>query len=368
MQIVRRAAGVAALVVTATACGKSEGPPGGGMAFPPAAVKLAVAAAAPVADATEYVATLKSLHSTNVQPQIDGQITQILVKSGDRVRQGAPLVQIDPRRQQAAVSSQEAERAAREASVGFARQQQARATQLFAAGAVSRQEMEQADTQLKTAEADLRALQAQVRQQEVQLRYYTVAAPAAGVVGDVPVRVGFQISPQTVLTTIDQNETLELYVDVPIERAPSLRLGLPIEVLSSEGADLLAKTTVSFVSPRVDDQTQAILVKAQVRNPDGRLRAGEFVRARIVWSTHEGLVIPVLAIARINGQSFAFVAEKATGQAGLVARQRLVKLGPVVGDNYAVLDGIKPNERVIVSGVQKLADGAPIVPEGAASK
>ena len=98
-------------------------------------------------DATEYLGTLKSLHSTTVQPQIDGQITQINVKSGDRVEMGAPLMQIDPRRQQAAVSSQEAERTSREASVNYARQQQRRMSELFEQRVVSRQEPDKRDQQ-----------------------------------------------------------------------------------------------------------------------------------------------------------------------------------------------------------------------------
>jgi len=94
-------------VVLLTGCNgnkQSAAPP----SFPPTPVTLKAAATAPIEDAAEFVATLRSLHSTPIQPQIDGQVTQVLVKSGDRVRQGAPLVQIDPRRQQAAVSSQEA--------------------------------------------------------------------------------------------------------------------------------------------------------------------------------------------------------------------------------------------------------------------
>src|SRR5206468_6823943 len=105
-------------------------------------------------------------------------------------------------------------------------QQQGRASQLFAAGAISKQELEQAETALRTAEADLKALQAQVQQQQVQLRYYTIAAPTSGIVGDIPVRVGNQVTTATVLTTVDQNETLEVYVSVPIERASSLKNGL----------------------------------------------------------------------------------------------------------------------------------------------
>lgn len=348
------------VVLAASGCrsGSSaqQQPPPGGM--PPTPVALAVAAASPVEDATEYVATLKSLRSTIVQPQIDGQITQIDVVSGQRVARGAPLMQIDARRQQAAVSSQQAEVAAREAAVGFARQQAQRTSELYAAGAISKQEQEQAATALQTAEANLKALQAQVQQQQVQLRYFTVAAPTAGIVGDVPVRVGNVVTPQTMLTTIDQNETLEVHIDVPVERAAQLKPGLPIRILSSDGTQELAQTTVTFVSPHVDDQTQSVLVKGTVPNPAGTLRASQYVRARIIWKTSDALVVPVTAVLRINGQFFAFVAEDAGGT--LVAKQRAIAVGPIAGQNYPILSGIKPGERVVTSGTQKLADGVPI--------
>jgi RND family efflux transporter MFP subunit len=355
---IRAAVAATFVAVLTAACGRGQAGQAQPQGFPPTPVKLAQAQSTALEDATEYVATLKSLRSTNIQPQIDGQITQILVKSGDRVRQGQPLMQIDPRRQQAAVTSQEAERAAREANVAYARQQQQRASELFAAGAISKQELEQAQTTLRTAEADLAALQAQVQQQQVQLRYYTIAAPTAGIVGDVPVRVGMQVSTSTPLTTIDQNETLELNVSVPIERASDLKNGLPIKVLSSDGLETLGSSTISFVSPRVDEQTQSVLVKGVVPNPKGTLRSSQFVRARIIWKTAQGLVVPVTAVLRINGQYFVFVAEDAGGK--LVAHQRGIRVGPIVGDNYQVLDGIKDGERVVVSGTQKLVDGAPI--------
>ncbi|HZT78540.1 MAG TPA: efflux RND transporter periplasmic adaptor subunit [Vicinamibacterales bacterium] len=347
------------LCVAAAGCnrGQPQAPP----AFPPTPVTITTAAAVPIDDATEYVATLKSLHSTTIQPQVDGQITHIFVKSGDHVNQGAPLVQIDPRRQEAAVSSQEAERAAREAAVAYARQQAERARQLLTAGAISRQEAEQADTALRTAEADLKALSAQVQQQEVQLRYFTVAAPTAGIVGDVPVRVGMQVSPATLLTTIDQNETLEAYVSVPVERAPDLRLGLPVQIVAAEGNDVLATSKISFVSPHVDDQTQSVLVKATVPNPSGALRASQYVRARIVWRSTTGILIPVTAVLRVSGQFFAFVAQDSGGK--FVAKQRPIKVGSIVGDSYPVLEGVKPGDRIVTSGAQKLADGAPIQPE-----
>jgi RND family efflux transporter MFP subunit len=335
------------------------------MAFPPAAVTLEPAKMVPIEDATEYVATLKSLRSTAIQPQIDGQITGIFVKPGDRVRAGDRLVQIDPSRQQAAVSTQEAERAARDASVAFARQQQQRAAELYHAGAISQQELEQAETTLRTAEAGLQSLQAQVQQEQVQLRYFTVTAPTGGIIGDVPARIGNLVSPQTILTTIDQNETLEVNVQIPIDRSDALKSGLPLRILNGDGGTVVGETTINFISPRVDEQTQSVLVKGLLRNPDLALRASQFVRARIVWKTGEGLVIPVTAAMRINGQYFAFVGEESKGPDGktaLVAKQRPIKIGSIVGENYAVLDGLNAGDRVVVSGVQKLADGAPIVP------
>ena len=351
---------VLSAVLTAAACKSGPSSAAGPPAMPPTPVSLTVARVVPVEDATEYVATLKSPRSTTVQPQVDGQITQIHVVSGQRVSQGTPLMQIDARRQQAAVSSQEAELAAREAAVSFARQQAQRARELLAAGAISKQEQEQAATALETAEANLKALQAQVQQQRVQLRFFSVVAPTAGVVGDVPVRVGSVVTTQTVLTTIDQNDTLEVYVEVPVERGSSLRNGLPLQIVTSDGAQRLATTSIGFISPHVDDQTQSILVKGQVRNPDGALRASQYVRARIIWKTTDALVVPVTAVVRISGQFFAFVAEEAGGK--MVARQRAIKVGPIVGENYPVLDGIKGGERVVTSGAQKLADGAPIQP------
>ena len=358
-------AGAACLAVLA-GCDRAAQNAGAPPAFPPVAVKLEPAKPAPIEDTSEYIAMLKSLRSTAVQPQIDGQIIEIFVKSGDRVAQGQRLAQIDPSRQQAAVLSQEAERAARDADVAFARQQHQRATELFTAGAISQQEQEQAETALRTAEARLQSLQAQVTQQEVQLRYFSVTAPTAGVVGDVPVRVGNQVTPQTVLTTIDQNDTLELNVQVLVERAGELKIGLPIRVLNDDRSATLAATSVNFVSPRVDEQTQSILVKAAVRNADGALRGSQSVRVQLVWKTSQGIVVPVTAALRINGQYFAFVAEQATGpdgKPGLVAKQRAIKVGPITGDDYSVVEGLKAGDRVVVSGAQKLADNAPIAPQ-----
>lgn len=303
---------------------------------------------------------LRSRRSSEIRPQVEGIITHIFVKSGDRVESGRALLQIDPLRQQAALESNEASRMAQEAAVSYAQQQYDRAKQLLDAGATSQQEFEQAETNLKTARASLEALRAREQEARVQLQYYRVTSPTTGIVGDIPVRVGDRVTSSTVLTTVDQQAGLEVYVQVPVERAPGLRPGLPVRIRDRDGA-LLAESAISFVSPQVDDRTQSVLAKAAI-DPQPGFRTEQFVRAEIVWRNEPGLTVPATAVTRINGQYFAFVAE--SGEKGLVARQRSVKLGELKGNDYVLVDGLKPGDKLIVSGTQRIADGAPIQPQG----
>jgi RND family efflux transporter MFP subunit len=348
---------VAAAVAGLTGLACRGGPPPAPPAMP---VKILVAQSVAVDDSSEYVATLQSRGSAAIMPQVEGHITKIFVRSGDRVPEGAPLMQIDPEKQQATVSSQEDTRAARVAALQYARQQYNRVQGLIASGVVSQQELDQARTALDAAEADLHAVESQVREQQTQLRYYRVTAPATGVVGDIPVRVGDRVTVSTLLTTVDSPGIMEAYVSVPVERAAQLKPGLPIRIVDSTG-NVLGESHVTFISPQVDDQTQTVLVKAGIAN-NGSLRPAQFIRARVVWGTRQTPTVPVLAVSRVSGQYFAFVAEQ--DKAGLVARQKPVKVGEIVGNDYVVLEGIKDGDRVIVSGTQFLRDGVPVAPQG----
>jgi RND family efflux transporter MFP subunit len=343
----------------AVGCGRTtpEGGPGGAGAMPPADVKMVTLSPKPVPRTSEFVASIRSLASTTVQPQVEGIVTRVLVRSGDRVRAGQPLVQIDPDKQQASVSSLEANRAARQADVAYATQQLGRLQKLFEAGAVSQQELEQAQTAADTAKAQLQATEAGIRESRVELGYYRVGAPAAGIVGDVPVRTGDRVTNSTVITTIDSPQGLEAYVSVPLERAADLRLGLPLQLVDDTGT-VVAENPVTFVAPRADDATQSVLVKAQLRHQPPALRVMQYARARIVWSNDPALTIPVVAVNRLGGQYFVYVAESAGS--GLVARQKPISVGEIVGDDYIVQNGLKAGEQIIVSNLQKIGDGAPV--------
>ncbi len=325
-------------------------------------VKVEITRNVPVSDSTDYVATLKSRDSAVVMPQVEGVITDIYVHSGDRATSGMPLMQIDPSKQQATVKSQQDARAAQEANVTYARQQYQRVSGLYTAGVVSKQELDQAKTALDAAQAQLQSLEAQVNEQQVQLHYYKVDAPRSGIVGDIPVRVGDKVALTTLLTTVDKPGSLEAYVYVPIERSTQLRIGLPVQIVNEQG-NVIADSRITFISPQVDNSTQTVLAKATIANNQDKLRNAQFIRARVVWGTQSRPLVPVLSVTRIGDQFFVFVAEP--GQNGsFVARQRPLKVGQTVGNDYAVLDGLKPGDRVVVSTTQFLVDGMPVAPQG----
>lgn len=359
MTIPTRVTGAFALMaaLAVLACGGEAGPAGPPGGMPPMPVEVTTLAEHPIDQTTEYIGTVKSRRSTVIQPQVDGFLTRIAATSGDRVQAGALLMEIDRSQQQAALASLQATRATREAELTFARQQAQRMKTLYDAGAVSEQELQQAQTSLQTSEAQIETLEAQIREQEVGLGYYRVTAPTAGVVGDVPVRVGDRVTSDTVLTTIDASAGLEVYVSVPVQEAPRLETGLPVRLLDQSGEPIL-ETKISFVSPSVEPATQSVLVKAALPD-DSALRSDQFVRVQVVWSTADGLSVPVVAVSRINGLYFAFVAEPGDG-GGLVARQRPIQVGPVIGNDYVVLGGLSAGDQVVVSGTQKIGDGAPV--------
>jgi RND family efflux transporter MFP subunit len=203
-------------------------------------------------------------------------------------------------------------------------------------------------------------LDAQLQEQKVQLHYYKVTAPTTGIVGDIPVRVGDRVTTSTVLTTVDRPGSLEAYVYIPVERSTQLKMNMPIDIVDSEG-HVIAGSRVSFISPEVDNTTQTVLIKARIANNEDKLRNLQFIRARVIWGTHPGQVVPVLAVSRLGGQYFAFVAEDQNGK--LVAHQKPLRVGEIVGNDYVVLEGIKPGDKVIVSGTQYLVDGAPVTPQ-----
>ncbi len=376
-------------------------------------VKLSSVETATIAESSDFIASLQSRRSVTLQPRIQGQVSQIFVRAGDQVEAGRPIIQVDPAEQQAAVSgvsaaaqaaqaeletaratlrSLEAERLSNLSDVRLNQQEYERYSSLSAQGAVSRQTRDQYTNRLQAARASLGSINAQIQAQQaavsqaekallqaqantkgqqVQLQYFRISAPFPGTVGDIPVKVGDFVNTSTPLTSITQNRPLEVNISVPIERAPELRIGMPVEVINGQGKSV-GTSRVFFISPNVTNDTQSVLIKSLFDNSRGQLRANQFARAKVIWNQRSGVLIPVTAVSRLAGETFVYVAETpAQSQKGksqpeqppLVARQKQVKLGDIQGNNYQVIEGLEPGERIVVSGILNLSDGAPIIPE-----
>jgi RND family efflux transporter MFP subunit len=375
---------------------------------PPTPVKVQPLKAGTIADSSDYVATLISRQSVTLQSQVPGQIKAIYVKAGMHVAKGAPLLLLDPARQQATVGSSVAaaqsqqsqikqvqdalkglqeQRKALLSALAVSQSQYTRYATLFTQQSASQQDVEKYQDDLNHARANLDANQAQIqaqqasvatvqsqyrqaraltRQEQVQLQYYRITAPFAGMVGDIPVKLGNYVQPLTSLLSVTDNDPLELNLSIPSEKAAVLHVGLPVDIVD-ENQQHIGQTTLSFVSPNVDEATQTILTKAILKNPQGRFKADQVVNARLVWRRLPGLRIPTESVVHMGGRDFVFVMETtgAPGPNHYLVHQRPVMLGRIEGSAYIVQSGLKDGEQLVVSGIQKLSDGALVSPQAA---
>ncbi len=366
----------------------------------PADVGIPVQIARPrqgtVTESDEYVARYESRHAVSVRPRVEGLIRKINVNPGARVSAGRVLLEIDSARQAASLESyqrgadaaladlerarsvlrtNEADVVARQSDLSLARQQLDRYTRLEQKGVISRQALEERTNQFESAQARQRAgestieaqraditrldreverARAAAREQGVTLTWYAVQAPFTGVVGDVPVKLGDYVTTTTLLTSVTQSQPIEVAVSIPVTAASRLSKGGELELLDGE-TNLFGTAHVFFIAPRADEQSQTVLVKALYPNLEGRVRDSQIGRARAIWGRKQGLLIPAAAIQSMGGQSLVYAANHENGR--LIARQRLVKLGTAQGNWFPVMEGLSSADRVVVSGVQSLAEG-----------
>ncbi|MBW4644696.1 MAG: efflux RND transporter periplasmic adaptor subunit [Goleter apudmare HA4340-LM2] len=367
-------------------------------------VKLSPVQTGLVEDSSDFVASLESRYSIKLQPTIQGQVTQIFVKLGDPVVKGTAVIQVNPRQQgaingidmatnrvaqvqlenaRATLQSLQAERFSSLTDIRLNQQDYERYASLAAEGAVPRRMRDQYADKLATARSKLgaidikmRSLQAAVSQAEtalqqtqshtaLQLQNYRIIAPVDGTIGDIPVKVGDLVNPAIPVATITQNQPLEIKISVPHERLPQLQKGIPVQLMGGQG-QILGISQVFSIAPNPENNTQPIQIKALLNNSQGRLKANQLVRARVIWNQRPGILIPTTAVSRIAGNTFVYVAQTETSPEGvsrLVARQKQVKLGNPKRNNYQVLSGLQPDEKIIVSGLFNLRDGVPIVAE-----
>lgn len=386
--------------------GCSQGPPAGmaGGLPPGVPAQLATVSTQPLETTSEFVGTLEARQSVSLRPEVNGYVKQIFVQAGDRVPAGKTVALLSLDKQQAQLDREiavfnaaqarrsstiadlrtlEAELATAEAEVELQKAEYDRIAKLVEEGALAqqaldrvqrdrtkaeadlrakRQQIEAARASVAEAEADLKQAQAQVTLESERLRDSTVTAPFAGVIGDIPVKVGAYVESGDTLMTITQNQVLELRLPIPLERGPDLRLGLPVRIEDAQGR-ALGNGQVTFISPQVNADAQTILAKATIDNPQGQLRDGQFVRAKVIWKRQpSAIVIPSTAIVAQGRDRFVYVAAPGETAGSLVAQQRPIQVGQIQGDATEVTQGLEPGTKIVVSGLQKLADGVPLMP------
>ncbi|MEM7064539.1 MAG: efflux RND transporter periplasmic adaptor subunit [Cyanobacteria bacterium P01_B01_bin.77] len=388
--------------------GAADGPPMGGSV----PVTLEVMQPETLRDQASFVGTLDAQAGVVLQPEANGRITRIYVSSGDQVAAGDPIMELSADRSQAelsaALASISAAQSARdnsraqlqslvaqririEADVKLQNTEFARTKRLVEAGAQSQQELDEVErdrdaaiASLAAAKQEIDAAQASLAQAEAFLEQSqatadatredlldkTVTAPIAGVVGDIPVELGDYVQPGGTLTTITENETLELEIDIPAEQLNKISLGMPVELFTFGSDTPVANGSLSFISPQTDVATQTVLAKARFTNATGVLQDNQRVDVRVILDERLGLLVPATAITRLGGQSFVYVAADAPSPEdgeplaeGQVAQLRPVTLGAMQGNNFQVLDGLSKGDEVVITGLLNLQDGASITPQ-----
>jgi len=344
-------------------CKQQQAPAGPAMQGLP--VQTQPVALATVDQSSDFVSTIKSRRSVTVMPQVSGNLTQLVVKSGDHVKAGQLLMTVNPIQQQALVDAQKSTENQKKALFDYNTIQIDRQRKLFDAGVTSRDTLDQAEQSYANTKADWEAAISTRKSLEEQLAYYRIKAPFDGIVGDVPVHLGDYVTPSTSLTTVDENKDLEAYIYVPTERSGDVRMGMPVQILDDAGK-VQESTKVDFLSPQVDSQLQGILLKAPVHSTSITLRSAQLIKARVIWGTSPKPVVPVLAVTRLGGLPFVYVAENKGGK--FFAKQQAITLGGTTGNNYVVLTGLQAGDQLIVSGTQFLQDGMPVIPMGGGPK
>ncbi len=332
---------------------------------PPPEVEVLEVSASEVPDSAEYVGALISRRSITLRPEVTGYVRRIEVRPGEAVQAGDVLFEIDAREERAAVESSQAAYRRAQSNLEYARKTRERSAQLLREGIVSRQDDEQAEAALQAAEAGLRAAQAELQGTQVRFGETRVRAPFAGTVGDVPVKLGDLVTPENVLTRLDQSELLELSIRLPVERVGQIELGeTPVEILGPAGK-VLESARPFFIAPTPDPVTQLVELKAAFTNTSG-LRSDQRVRARVIFDTRPALTVPSWAVTRQSGQAFVFVVANADGGPPRVQRKP-IELGPMTEEGWVVEQGLRPGEQVAISRIQSLSDGQAIrpVPPGA---
>lgn len=316
---------------------------------PPESVGGAVAESKVWEETLSAVGSISGAQSVQVAAETPGTVVKIYFDSGQMVKQGQPLVDLDARTESAQVG-------ALRSQSELAKTNLDRARKLLNIGAIARAEFDAATNELARAESALASIRAQIGLKSIR-------APFAGKTGIRAVNMGQYLAPGTMITTLESQGGLYVDFSLPQDRLQSVAAGNKVRV-SLRGETASIEGTVTAVDPTVDPVTRNIKLRAAVSETD-QLRSGMYVTVQIVLPARsEFVAIPQTAVVHATYGNSVFIIEDGKnpmGQPNKVVRQAFVKVGPARGDFVAVVDGLKAGQTVVSSGAFKLRNGAPVV-------
>ncbi len=354
---------------------------------PPPVVKTIQVKESQFYDSEKYLATLKSRQSVNLNPEIISKVENIYFKSGDRVSKGQLLISLRADEEisslnsqialssskNEAISSKGAEVQEAKANLDFAKGRYERYKQLQQKDLISKNQLEEYENQLAKAQNtynslkfnlagandELKQAKSTINERRAKVNKLRIVAPFSGIVQDIPAKVGDSVSNSTTLISIANADNLEVYLNIPVDKAIGVKSGSLIELLSPDD-EILATSQVSFTSSTVDPQTQTVLVKASLNNNEGLFRDNQQIKCRVKYKQKTGILIPATVISRFGDTTFIFLlAKDDKGQA--IAKQKPVQLKKLVDNkSYEVAEGLAPGDIIISTGIQKLADNSPV--------
>ena len=352
-----------AALITVSSC-KSEPPKP-----PPPKVQAVSTQLAEFTEGVDTVSTLEASNLVELAAQSGGRIEQLKISQGDEVAPGQLLVVLDQAQQQARLAEDKAKAETAKSNLD-------RYEYLAKTGAASQQELDRYRTQYIAAVE-------KVKSTEATLSYNNLRSPSSGMVADVTVKVGDVIQTGQVFTSLVQNNELEAQVEVPAVFSTRLALGQPVLLSAPGSEDVIATGQVGSIDPRINKQTQGLLVKAVFPNTDGQLKDGQRLRTRLHIKAEKQLAVPFAAVTQTSGQSFVFrlgsfeELKENPGKADLEKLEKGIKAGKLPADAkfalqtpvtvgelenqlYPITKGLELNQTVATTNLLNLRHGMPV--------
>jgi membrane fusion protein (multidrug efflux system) len=350
---------IALLTITA-ACGKKQQAAQAPPAVPVVTHEVTVA---DVAFYDEYPAVMKALSEVELRPQVNGYITAIHFKEGERIKKGQKLYSIDQQQSEAAYQQALANLKVQESNLVRAEKDVERYRELNKSDAIAKQQVDYAEAAYEAAQKQVDAAKATVRSVQTNVRYSTIVAPFDGTIGISAVRIGASVVPGvTLLNTISSDDPIG--ADITIDQKEIYRFTQLAKVKVQKGDSTFRLAFGSDVYPQpgkiniidraVDPQTGTLKMRLTFPNPEHTLRSGMSGTLKVLSANQKSVVIPYKAVSELLGEFFVYVVDSAK------VTQRRVALGHQIGRSIIIKNGLKEGETIVTEGVQNLREGAAI--------